>query len=114
MATTIDSIAWVRAEDDVGPNPRVLKTTKELGVRFLRLQFTDIVGVNKNVEVPTQAVRERRSTGRLLFDGSSIDGFVRIEESDMILVPDLDTLSESSRLPRVQRRTAASPTWSLV
>jgi glutamine synthetase len=46
--------------------------------------------VNKNVEVPTQQF-EKALDGQIAFDGSSIDGFVRIEESDMILVPDLDT-----------------------
>lgn len=59
-------------------------------VRFLRLQFTDILGVNKNVEVPENQF-EKALDGQVLFDGSSIEGFVRIEESDMLLKPDLDT-----------------------
>jgi glutamine synthetase len=61
-----------------------------LGVKFLRLQFTDILGVIKNVEVPDRQF-ETALDGRVMFDGSSIEGFVRIEESDMYLVPDLDT-----------------------
>jgi glutamine synthetase len=59
-------------------------------VRFLRLQFTDILGVNKNVELPRSQF-EKALAGDILFDGSSIEGFVRIEESDMLLVPDLST-----------------------
>lgn len=60
------------------------------GVRFLRLQFTDILGVNKNVEVPASQM-PKALRGDVLFDGSSIEGFVRIEESDMLLAPDLAT-----------------------
>jgi glutamine synthetase len=59
-------------------------------VRFLRLQFTDILGVNKNVEVPRSQF-EKALAGDIMFDGSSIEGFVRIEESDMLLAPDLST-----------------------
>ena len=59
-------------------------------VRFLRLQFTDILGVNKNVEVPASQFKKALS-GDILFDGSSIEGFVRVEESDMLLRPDLAT-----------------------
>jgi glutamine synthetase len=59
-------------------------------VRFLRLQFTDIMGVNKNVEVPRSQF-EKALDGQIMFDGSSIEGFVRIEESDMLLSPDLNT-----------------------
>ncbi len=60
------------------------------GVRFLRLQFTDITGVNKNVEVPGSQF-EKALDGEILFDGSSIEGFTRIEESDMLLQPDYAT-----------------------
>jgi len=60
------------------------------GVRFLRLQFTDITGINKNVEVPASQF-EKALDGEILFDGSSIEGFTRIEESDMVLVPDYST-----------------------
>ncbi len=68
----------------------VLRRLKEDDVHFLRLQFTDIMGINKNVEVPpsefTKAV-----DGQIMFDGSSVEGFARIEESDMLLKPDLST-----------------------
>ena len=59
-------------------------------VEFLRLQFTDITGINKNVEVPRSQF-DKALAGEVLFDGSSIEGFVRIEESDMVLVPDFET-----------------------
>jgi glutamine synthetase len=59
-------------------------------VRFLRLQFTDILGVIKNVELPASQFRKALK-GDIMFDGSSIEGFVRVEESDMLLAPDLLT-----------------------
>src|SRR5258705_1319995 len=59
-------------------------------VRFLRLQFTDILGINKNVEIPASQF-EKAVAGDIMFDGSSIEGFVRIEESDMLLAPDFST-----------------------
>ncbi len=68
----------------------VLEYAAQQNVRFLRLQFTDILGVNKNVEVPASQF-EKALKGDILFDGSSIQGFVRIEESDMLLSPDLST-----------------------
>ncbi|MBC7032913.1 glutamine synthetase, partial [Salmonella enterica subsp. enterica serovar Enteritidis] len=57
---------------------------------FLRLMFTDINGIIKNVEVPISQL-EKVLNNKITFDGSSIDGFVRIEESDMLLYPDLNT-----------------------
>src|SRR5437867_9011568 len=68
----------------------ILDLAKKQGVSFLRLQFTDILGVNKNVEVP-ESQFEKALSGDIMFDGSSIEGFVRIEESDMLLAPDLST-----------------------
>ncbi len=59
-------------------------------VRFMRLQFTDILGTIKNVEVAERQF-EQALNGEVMFDGSSIEGFVRIEESDMYLKPDLST-----------------------
>jgi glutamine synthetase len=63
---------------------------EEQNVRFLRLQFTDIMGLNKNVEVPRSQF-EKALDGEIMFDGSSVQGFARIEESDMLLKPDFDT-----------------------
>src|SRR6476620_9719008 len=68
----------------------LLEMARSLNVRFLRLQFTDILGVNKNVEVPASQF-EKALAGDMMFDGSSIEGFVRVEESDMLLAPDLTT-----------------------
>jgi glutamine synthetase len=68
----------------------ILELSRENGVDFLRLQFTDILGVNKNVEVPRSQF-SKALDGEIMFDGSSIEGFVRIEESDMLLKPDLAT-----------------------
>ncbi len=68
----------------------ILELAAAHDVRFLRLQFTDILGVNKNVEVPRSQF-EKALSGDIMFDGSSIEGFVRVEESDMLLRPDLDT-----------------------
>ncbi len=68
----------------------VLERLKKDRVRFLRLQFTDIMGTNKNVEVPEEEF-QKAVDGQVLFDGSSVEGFARIEESDMLLRPDLDT-----------------------
>ena len=68
----------------------IIKLTRDFDVDFLRLQFTDITGINKNVEVPNSQF-DKALSGDVMFDGSSIEGFVRIEESDMVLKPDLDT-----------------------
>ncbi|MBM4192879.1 MAG: glutamine synthetase, partial [Gemmatimonadetes bacterium] len=68
----------------------ILELATAHDVRFLRLMFTDILGVNKNVEVPASQFAKALE-GDIMFDGSSIEGFVRIEESDMLLSPDLST-----------------------
>jgi glutamine synthetase len=69
---------------------QVLEIAKQERVRFLRLQFTDILGAIKNVEVPEHEF-ERALDGHVVFDGSAIGGFFRLEESDMILLPDHST-----------------------
>ncbi|WP_404409332.1 type I glutamate--ammonia ligase [Jeotgalibacillus malaysiensis] len=68
----------------------IMKMAKEQNVNFIRLQFTDILGTIKNVEIPVSQL-EKALDNKMMFDGSSIEGFVRIEESDMYLFPDLDT-----------------------
>lgn len=70
----------------------ITELVDELDVRFLRLQFTDILGVNKNVEIPASRLGKALA-GEVLFDGSSIEGFVRTVESDMLLRPDLSTFN---------------------
>ncbi|MCR6545354.1 type I glutamate--ammonia ligase [Dehalobacterium formicoaceticum] len=68
----------------------IFRMVKEQNVQFIRLQFTDIFGVLKNVAITVNQL-EKALDGELMFDGSSIDGFVRIEESDMYLRPDIDS-----------------------
>jgi len=65
----------------------VLERAEKERVRFLRLQFTDILGSVKNVEVPEHQFR-RALEGLVVFDGSAIEGFFRLEEADMLLLPD--------------------------
>jgi glutamine synthetase len=69
---------------------QVKQIATEENVRFLRLMFTDIMGTIKNVEVPISQL-DKVLENKMMFDGSSIEGFVRIEESDMYLYPDLST-----------------------
>jgi len=70
----------------------VIDEIEEEGIDFLRLQFTDILGVVKNVSVPARQA-EKAFTDGIYFDGSSINGFVRIQESDMRLKPDPETFA---------------------
>jgi glutamine synthetase len=70
----------------------VLKKAEQLKVEFVKLQFTDVFGTTKNVALPVKQL-EKALDGDVMFDGSSIEGFVRIEESDMYLKPDLDTFT---------------------
>jgi glutamine synthetase len=68
----------------------ILRIAQQENVAYIRLQFTDLLGMIKNVEIPrTQLAKAVEN--KMMFDGSSIEGFVRIEESDMYLYPDLDT-----------------------
>ena len=71
-------------------NEDVLRLSEEYGVEFVRLQFTDMFGVLKNVAITVKQL-EKALEGELMFDGSSIEGYVRIEESDMYLRPDTNT-----------------------
>jgi glutamine synthetase len=66
------------------------RIAKEENVRFIRLQFTDLMGIIKNVEIPVSQLAKALDN-KMMFDGSSIEGYVRIEESDMYLYPDLST-----------------------
>ncbi len=68
----------------------VLRIAKEQDVKFIRLQFTDIFGQLKNVAI-TESQLEKALDNECMFDGSSIEGFVRIDESDMYLRPDYDS-----------------------
>ncbi len=70
----------------------ILNKAKELNIKFVRLRFTDILGMPKNVEIPVRELKKALN-GEIMFDGSSIQGFVRIEESDMFLKPDYSTFT---------------------
>jgi glutamine synthetase len=75
-----------------GTKEEVMELVEQLDVRFVRLQFTDILGIIKNVDIPVEQL-PKALDNNLLFDGSSIEGFVRIEESDMLLKPDPATFT---------------------
>lgn len=68
----------------------IIQMVEDEDVEFIRLQFTDMFGTLKNVAI-TKSQLEKALNNQCMFDGSSIEGFVRIEESDMYLYPDLDT-----------------------
>ena len=68
----------------------IIRIVKEEDVKFIRLQLGDIFGVLKNVAITSDQL-EKALDNKCMFDGSSVEGFVRIEESDMYLYPDYDT-----------------------
>ncbi len=68
----------------------IWEQVKAENVKYIRLQFTDMMGTIKNVEVPISEL-DNAFEGKVMFDGSSVEGFVRIVETDMYLVPDLNT-----------------------
>ncbi len=84
MLTTVKDAAAARRA--------VLATAKERGVRWVRLAFVDVLGIEKSVSVPVSEL-ERALAGNVTFDGGSIDGFVRGEEVDMVLRPDPTTFT---------------------
>ncbi len=65
----------------------VLRTVEERGIRFIRLWFTDVLGFLKSFTITSQEL-EGAFTEGMGFDGSSIEGFSRIQESDMVAIPD--------------------------
>jgi len=69
---------------------QILRLAEEKEVEFIRLQFVDILGIIKNVAITIEQLPEALD-GNIMFDGSSIEGFTRIHESDMYLKPDYDT-----------------------
>src|SRR5881394_306694 len=66
----------------------IIDDLKKRHVRFLLLQFTDLLGVNKAVEIPASQF-DKALAGEVSFDGSALEGFARVEEADALLVPDL-------------------------
>src|SRR3954469_25866288 len=80
----------MNSTDKAAMKQRVFEQAEAANVRFVSLQFTDILGVVKNVHIPFHKFGDAVDHG-LWFDGSSIEGFARIHESDMFLDPDLST-----------------------
>lgn len=76
---------------------------KEDGVKFISLQFTDVTGAVKSVDIPVQRLPEAVEDG-VWFDGSSVEGFARIQESDMRLVLDINTYAVLPWSPMEERR----------
>lgn len=68
----------------------IYENIKKQKIEFIKLQFTDILGVTKNINISSDQLKKAINEG-ITFDGSSVDGFARIEESDMYLKPDLNT-----------------------
>ncbi|MFC1967913.1 glutamine synthetase family protein [Chloroflexota bacterium] len=83
----------------------VLKTAKEHDVKFIRLWFTDILGILKSFAITVEELEGALEEG-MGFDGSSIEGFARIDESDMVALPDPDTFRLLPRRPREHRAVA--------
>jgi glutamine synthetase len=70
----------------------IMKAARDRGVKWIRLAFVDIAGIEKNISIPVSEL-ERAMNGRVTFDGGSIDGFIREEELDMLLRPDPATFT---------------------
>src|SRR5512141_710055 len=70
----------------------ILARVEQVHIRFIDLQFTDLVGVVKNITIPVNELNDAITNG-IWFDGSSIEGFARVAESDMHLRPDLSTFA---------------------
>ena len=70
----------------------IVRRVAEEDIQFIRMQFTDIFGQMKNVAITASQI-EKAVNNQIMMDGSSIEGFVRIEESDQYLWPDLDTFA---------------------
>jgi glutamine synthetase len=81
----------------------LLSKTKEDNVKFISLQFTDVIGSVKSVDIPAYRLKEALDEG-IWFDGSSVEGFARIQESDMRLVPDPTTYAVLPWSPLELRR----------
>ena len=79
----------------------VLKTTKEQNVKFIRLWFTDILGFLKSFSITVEELEVALNEG-MGFDGSSIEGYARIDESDMVALPDPDTFQLLPWRPKTQ------------
>src|SRR5579859_7144279 len=79
-------------QQDQDVKDRILATIEAEHVRFINLEFTDVVGMAKCVTIPVEQFPDSITQGKW-FDGSSIEAFARVAESDMYLYPDLSTFS---------------------
>ena len=86
--------------------PRLIEKAKADGIRFVQLQFTDVLGIVKAVTIPIHQLEGSVLHGTW-FDGSSIEGFTRIAESDQYLMPDMSTFAEIPWQPASGRRGTA-------
>ena len=68
----------------------IFEIAEKENVKYIQLQFTDMLGTIKSVEIPARRLNDALD-GKVMFDGSSIEGFVRIKEADMYLHPDLSS-----------------------
>ena len=113
MATTTEKATEKRSGRTEPSVLELLSWVKEDRVEFVNMQFTDVMGIVKNVTMPKAELEEALTNG-VWFDGSSIEGFTRIAESDMFLMPDRATYSvipwekvrTSSALAPARSRTA--------
>jgi glutamine synthetase len=83
---------YANGEQDPAQVQAILRQAEEAGVRFVNLQFTDLMGIVKSVTIPIHQLEDAATNGKW-FDGSSIEGFARIAESDMFLIPDVKTFA---------------------
>ena len=83
----------VVAEDEIAEAADRIAEARERGIRFVQLQFTDILGVVKAVTIPIHQLEGSVRHGTW-FDGSSVEGFTRIAESDQYLLPDMSTFND--------------------
>src|SRR5215472_11689446 len=84
--------ATMEKQQDQARRQQILATIDAEGVRFVNLEFTDVVGMAKCVTIPVEQIPDCLTHGKW-FDGSAIEGFARVAESDMYLFPDLDTFA---------------------
>ena len=92
IGTALPGTTLATAEQPAELIEQTLKRAEQEGVRFINLQFTDLMGIVKSVTIPLHQLEDSARNGKW-FDGSSIEGFARIAESDMFLIPDLRTFA---------------------
>ena len=94
-------------EDKGQAKEYVLKAVREHGVKFVWLWFTDVLGMLKSFSITVEELEAALEDG-MGFDGSSIHGFARIDESDMLAIPDPDSFQLIPWTPQEQQPVAAA------